>query len=44
MGVGGQADSKKAAKRCTEAIRRERLRTQARQGAAINNPTGRSYQ
>src|SRR5213593_3274212 len=37
IGVGGPAGSKKAAKRCTEASRRERLRTQARQGAASIN-------
>ena len=34
--MGEPAGSKEAAKRCTAAIRRERLRTQARQGAAIN--------
>ena len=38
--VGGPAGSNKAAKRRTEAIRRERMRTQARQGAAVNKTVG----
>src|SRR5438093_11957943 len=38
--VGGRAGSNKAAKRRTEAIRRERMRTQARQGAAVNKTVG----
>ena len=40
LGVGEPAGRKKAAKRRTAAIRRERLRTQARQGAAINKTVG----
>jgi hypothetical protein len=39
-GVGGPTGSKKAPKACTEAIRHERLRMQARQGAAINKTVG----
>src|SRR2546425_1885147 len=38
--VGGPAGSNKAAKRRTEAIRRERMRTQARQGEAVNKTVG----
>ncbi len=38
--MGGPAGSKEVAKRRTEAKRRERLRTQARQGAAINKTVG----
>ena len=38
--MGGPAGSDEAAKRCTDAIRHERLRMQARQGAAINKTVG----
>ncbi len=38
--MGGPAGSEEAARRCTEAIRDERLRMQAREGAAINKTVG----
>jgi VWFA-related protein len=41
--VGGPAGSDETAKRCTEMIRRERLRTQARQGAATNKTVGPTF-